>query len=89
MPVISMFYGIIIRMFFFDNKEHKMPHIHIEYADYNAVIEIPIGKLLAGDFPNDKLKLVLAWMEIHKDELMADWKLAVEGQQIFKIEALK
>ena len=89
MPVISMFYGIIIRMFFFDNKEHKMPHIHIEYAEYNAVIEIPIGKLLAGDFPKDKLKLVAAWIEIHKDELMADWKLAVEGQQVFKIEALK
>ena len=89
MPVISMFYGIIIRMFFFDNKEHKMPHIHIEYAEYKAVIEIPGGKLLAGDFPKDKLKLVAAWIEIHKDELMTDWKLAVEGQQIFKIEALK
>jgi hypothetical protein len=38
MPVISMFYGIIIRMFFFDNKEHKMPHIHIEYAEYKAVV---------------------------------------------------
>lgn len=39
--------------------------------------------------PKDKLKLVIAWIEIHKDELMADWKLAVEGQQVFKIEALK
>jgi hypothetical protein len=45
--------------------------------------------LLAGDFTNDKLKLVIAWIEIHKDELMADWQLAVEGQQVFKIEALK
>ena len=89
MPVISMFYGIIVRMFFMDNKEHKVPHIHIEYADFNAVISIADGKKLAGDFPNDKLKLVSAWMEIHKDELMADWKLAVEGQPVFKIEALK
>ena len=67
----------------------RCPHIHIEYAEYKAVIEIPIGRLLAGDFPKDKLKLVEAWVEIHKDELMADWKLAVEGQQIFKIEGLK
>jgi hypothetical protein len=89
MPVISMFYGIIVRMFFMDNKEHKIPHIHIEYADYNAVLSIPEGKKLAGDFPNDKLKLVSAWMEIHKDELLADWKLAVEGQPVFKIESLK
>ena len=89
MPVISMFYGIIVRMFYLDNKEHHLPHIHIEYAEYKAVIEISSGKVLVGDFPNDKMKLVLAWMEIHNDELIADWKLAVEGQTVFKIEALK
>lgn len=49
MPVISMFYGIIIRMFYYDNKEHSMPHIHIEYAEFRAVVEIPGGKQLAGD----------------------------------------
>lgn len=70
-------------MFYFDNKEHKMPHIHIEYAEYTAVVEIAEGKLLAGDFPKDKLKLVIAWIVIHKDELMADWALAVEGQNVF------
>jgi hypothetical protein len=58
-------------------------------GEYKAVIKIPAGRLLAGDFPKDKLKLVEAWVEIHKDELMAYWKLAVEGQQVFKIEALK
>ena len=89
MPVIAMFYGIIVRMFFMDNKEHKLPHIHIEYAEYNAVITIEDGRLLAGNFQPNKLKLVQAWIEIHKDELMADWKLAVEGQPVFKIEALK
>lgn len=89
MPVISMFYGIIIRMFFYDNKEHKLPYIHVEYGEYAAVISIPSGDLIAGKFPGEKLKLVQAWIEIHKDELMANWKLAVEGQHIFKIEALK
>ena len=49
-------------MFYLDNKEHHLPHIHIEYAEYKAVIEISSGKVLAGDFPNDKMKLVLAWM---------------------------
>ena len=89
MPVISMFYGIIVRMFFMDNKEHKLAHIHVEFAEYTAVLSIPDGNLLAGNFPNDKMKLVQAWMLIHKDELMADWKLAVSGQPIFKIEALR
>jgi hypothetical protein len=45
-----------------------MPHIHIEHAGYKAVIEIPHGNLLAGDFPEDRLNLVLAWIEIHKDD---------------------
>jgi len=45
--------------------------------------------LLEGNFPNHKLKLVIAWAEIHKEELMADWTLAVEGQHVFKIDALK
>jgi Domain of unknown function (DUF4160) len=89
MPVISMFYGIIIRMFYYDNKEHNLPHIHIEYADFKAVVSIPSGNLLAGNFPPDKLKLVVAWIEIHKDELIADWKLAIEGNAVFKIEGLK
>jgi hypothetical protein len=89
MPVISMFYGIIIRMFYYDNKEHNLPHIHIEYADFKAVVLIPSGNLLAGNFPPDKIKLVVAWIEIHKDELIADWKLAIEGNAVFKIEGLK
>lgn len=89
MPVISMFYGFIIRMFFYDNKEHKLPPIHLEYAEYNAVVSIPDVNLLAGDFPKDKLKLVVAWVKIHKEDLLADWKLAVEGNSVFKIEGLK
>jgi hypothetical protein len=89
MPVISMFYGIIIRMFYYDNKEHNLPHIHVEYADHKAVVSITEGILLAGNFPKDKLKLVVAWIEIHKDALMADWKLAIEGSNVFKIEGLK
>lgn len=89
MPAISMFYGIIIRMFFMDNKQHKSPHIHAEYGEFIAVIEISDGEILEGDFPNNKLKLVQAWIEIHKDDLMADWKLALEGKGIFKIKGLE
>ena len=89
MPVISMFYGIIIRMFYFDNKEHHLPHIHMEYSGQKAVVSIPGGDLLTGKFPAGKLKLVQAWIEIHEDELMANWQLATEGSTVFKIDALK
>ncbi len=89
MPVISMFYGIIIRMFYFDNQEHHTPHILVEYSGQKGVVSIPDGNLLSGTFPVNKLKLVQAWIEIHKDDLMADWVLAVEGHTVFKIDALK
>jgi hypothetical protein len=55
MPVISMFYGIIIRMFFMDNKEHKLPHIHVEYGEFNAVISIPMVIKLRANFPKTNL----------------------------------
>lgn len=51
MPVISMFYGLIIRMFFFDARQHHVPHIHAEYGEMNAVFGIEDGEILAGELP--------------------------------------
>ena len=53
------------------------------------MLSIPDGDILEGSIPSNKMKLVQAWMEIHRDELLADWKLAADGQQIFKIDPLK
>ena len=89
MPVISMFYGVIVLMYYFDNRRHHRPHIHVQYSDEEAVISIPEGDLMEGSLRSAKLKLVQAWIEIHQDELMADWELAVNGQQVFKIDPLK
>ena len=73
MPVISMFYGIVVMMFFLDNRKHKAPHIHVKYQDQEAVISIPDGMLIEGELKANKLKLVQAWVEIHQEDLMADW----------------
>jgi len=89
MPVISMFYGIIVSLYFQDNRRHKRPHIHARYQDDEAVIAIPEGELLEGSLPSGKMKMVLAWVEIHQEELMADWDLAVSGQQPFGIDPLR
>jgi len=89
MPTISMFYGLIVRMYFFDNQQHNTPHFHVYYQDQSAVIEIPGGKVLAGGLPKSKLKLIDAWVEIHSEDLMADWSLAVNGESVFKIDPLK
>ncbi len=88
MPTISMFYGILIKMFFKDIEKHKLPHIHAEYQDDVAVYSIADGSLLAGKLPLNKHKLVVAWIEIHKDDLNADWKLAVVGKKPFPIKGL-
>ncbi|MCM2282525.1 MAG: DUF4160 domain-containing protein [Bdellovibrionaceae bacterium] len=89
MPVISMFYGIIVSMFYLDTKKHKAPHIHVSYQGNEAVIAIPSGEVLEGDIKSSKLKLVHAWVEIHQEDLMADWELAVKGEPIFKIDPLR
>ncbi len=84
-----MFYGIVVLMFFDDARRHKKPHIHVQYQEDEAVIGLPDGKVLGGSLPPAKLRLVLAWIEIHKDELMADWNLAVQLQPLFRIDPLK
>jgi len=89
MPVISMFFGLIVRMFFFDTDRHHGPHFHVEYAEKEAVFAIDSGEILAGDLPAAKRRLVQAWIEIHREDLLADWKLAVEGREVFKIDPLK
>ena len=89
MPVISMFYGLIVAMYYLDTKQHKLPHIHIKYAESEAVYQIPDGNLLEGSLPANKEKLVKAWIEIHKEELMANWQLAITGNKVFTIDPLK
>lgn len=89
MPALSMFYGIVIFMYFFDNKRHQAPHFHAEYAEFEGVFSIETGEMIEGNLPNKQKKLVLAWAEIHKEELMANWQLAVTGQSIFRIDPLR
>jgi hypothetical protein len=89
MPAISMFYGVIVYMYFVDNKRHHTPHIHAKYQEFEVVLSIPDGAVLEGDIPSSKMKLLQAWIELHRDELIADWDLAASGQQPYKIEPLR
>jgi hypothetical protein len=89
MSVIAMFYGVIVSMYYFDMRRHKLPHIHVKYQEHEAVLSIPDGNLLEGSIPPGKLRLVAAWIEIHQEDLIADWELASSGQKIFPIDPLK
>ena len=88
MPTLSMFFGIIIRMYYAP-KEHNPPHIHAYYQNFKAVINIQNCDIINGELPTKQVRLVNAWIEIHKDELIADWELCQNGDRPFAIEPLK
>lgn len=48
MPILAMFYGIVVRMYFFDDKQHHVPHVHAECSGDDAVFSILTGDVLAG-----------------------------------------
>jgi len=62
MPSISMFYGIIIYMYYKDINKHKSPHIHAFYGDCEAVFDLEHGKILDGKFPSKETKYVETWI---------------------------
>ncbi len=89
MPTISMFYGILVSIFFEDNERHHTPHIHARYQGMKASISIIDGVLLAGDMPQKQLRMVQVWIDIHRDELLANWELAISGEEPFRIAPLQ
>ena len=78
MPIISRFFGIVIRMFF---NEHAPPHFHAEYAEHRAVIDIRALQVTDGKLPRRALELVLDWAELHQEELLNDWDLCQQHHQ--------
>lgn len=88
MPTISMFFGIIVRMYC-GKAEHNPPHIHVYYQDHKAKFDIDTGDISDGTLPPKQTRLVEAWIELHREELMADWVLASQGELPFKIEPLR
>ena len=88
MPTLSIFFGIIIYMYKEDGGKHNLPHIHAEYEEYEAVFDLD-GNKIEGELPRKKEKQVEVWIDIHKEDLMANWKLITNGQQIFRIPPLQ
>jgi hypothetical protein len=82
MPTISMFYGIIIKMFFSD---HNPPHFHAVYGEYNGIIDINTLELIEGDLPPRALELIKEWATTYKAELTHIW----DTQEFVKLPGLK
>lgn len=84
MPIISRFYGIIIRMYF-QQSEHNPPHIHAIYGENVAAIDFKKKRVIEGNLPKKALEMVMEWITIHEEELTEIW----ETQNFKNIEPLE
>ena len=85
-PTISVFYGIVIQMFW---RDHAPPHFHALYAEYEALIDLRNFSVIRGSLPGRAMALVLEWANDHRDELLENWKLCRQMQTPKPIEPLK
>jgi hypothetical protein len=88
MPTISMFFGIIIRMYFAPG-EHPPAHFHAYYNEYRATVSIDACEIMEGSLPRKQARLVLAWTELYREELVANWRLVMNGEEPFRIQPLQ
>ena len=89
MPEISRFFGIIIRMYVEAGGAHHMAHFHAYYQDHVGIYDIERIERLAGSLPRRQERLVLAWAELHQEELLLNWQTLQRGRPPIKIELLK
>ena len=70
--------------------KHNIPHIHAEYSGVEIVMALD-GTVIEGEkqFPKNKQKMLEVWMDIHREDLEANWKLLSNGEQFFRIDPLK
>ena len=85
MPEISRFLGIIIAMYW---EDHAPAHFHAKYVEYEIRVNILTG-VVEGKFPKRALRHVLEWYELHKDELIENWKLCQINKPLKTIEPLE
>jgi hypothetical protein len=82
MPEIARFYGIVIKVFFWD---HPPPHFHAIYGEYNALVNIESLEIIEGDLPSRAEKLVLEWATLYQQDLVQMWNT----QEFRKLPPLK
>jgi len=88
MPELCRFYGMIIQMMYNDNRQHNIPHIHVNYAGEKISVTFD-GKIIVGKLPAKQLKLLQIWIKQHKNELGIAWNKAIKGEPFGVIEPLE
>ena len=85
MPEISRFLGIAIGIF---PRDHAPPHFHAVYGEYQITVDVETG-VVHGDFPKRSMRLVLEWLDLHKNEILEDWDLVRSGRPAKRIAPLE
>lgn len=85
MPTIAWFYGIAIRMFY---RDHPPPHVLAVYGGFEANVAIATGEVIAGHLPRNAVRLVRQWVELHREELLANWERARANLPLERIAGL-
>lgn len=86
MPTISMFRGIKV---YINYNDHMPPHFHAQYGGDEVIVDIRTIEVLDGEIPNKQLKMLLGWAAFHQEELMENWELARQQQELFSIEPMR
>ncbi|MEM8583870.1 MAG: DUF4160 domain-containing protein [Bacteroidota bacterium] len=85
MPSISRFYGILIYLYY---RDHPPPHLHAKYGGDEALFNMQNFEVIEGKLPKRAMRLVKEWMELHKEELIANWERVKEYQEPVQIKPL-
>lgn len=83
MPVIGRFFEIVILMY---AKEHGILHIHAEYQSYKAAFSVETSNMIVGEMPTKQRKLIEAWIELHREDIIKRHELMMQGKKVNVIE---
>ena len=83
MPTLTIFFGIIIRMW---HDDHPPPHIHVEYQGFEALVEIATGEVSEGNLPRKEADIVKEWCLVHQAELQDNWQRAQRFEPLDRIQ---
>ncbi len=86
MPILSTFYGMIIRVF---HNDHNPPHIHVQYAEMKAIFEIRTGKMIDGKVPPRLQKLIKEWLALNQVEILTAWNIAQQQKIPKRVKPLE
>lgn len=86
MPEITRFFGIVVAMYY---NDHPPPHFHAYYRDFMIQVSIGSGMRLSGEFPARAERLLLEWLNLHREELLMNWDLARHRSPLRRIDPLE